>query len=119
MRTYPKYMDNMHLVVNAISGDISIASIKLENGKGISDKQKNVSEEFFNCLMLKADHLPMGEFAFREAIGQEQRIFYAFAKAPLAHTLPDVLRAMATQIEAATAPVEPTIEEPVNAEANT
>lgn len=109
---YPKYMDNMHLVVNAISGDISIASIKLENGKGISDKQKNVTDEFFNCLMLKADKLPMGEFAFREAVGEEQRIFYCFAKAPLAHTLPDVLRAMATQIEASSAaPVEVATEE--------
>lgn len=102
MRKYPKYMDNMHLVVNAISGDISIASIKMENGRGISDKQKDVSKEFFDCLMLKADKLPLGEFAFREAIGKDERIFYMFAKAPVAHTLPEILRAMATQIEAST-----------------
>lgn len=104
MRTCPKYMDNLHLVVNAISGDISIASIKLKDGKGISDKQKDVSKEFFDCLMLKADHLPLGEFAFREAVSEKERLFYVFAKAPIDHTLPNILRAMATQIEASQEP---------------
>lgn len=97
----PKYMEDMHLVVNSITGEISIAKIKLKEGKGSSPVQKYVTDEFFSCLMVKADKLPLGDFLFNECTTtDEARLLYVIAKAPAVHTTPEVLRAMADLIEA-------------------
>lgn len=96
----PKYMEDMHLVVNSITGEISIAKIKLENGKGSSPVQKYVTDEFFSCLMVKADKLPMGNFLFNECTTtDEARLLYVIAKSPSEKTTPEILRAMADLIE--------------------
>lgn len=100
MRLLPKYFDNLHLVVNSISGDVSIAVTKPnENGFGCSDKQKKVTEEFYNCLLVCSDKLPINEFKFSNVEMKDNRnIGYILFNSEY-KDLSEMLRKMADRID--------------------